>query len=323
MALLIRAADVPPAQRYDAWRQVVCDTLGPLDMRSDPEAPLAGEIWAAQLGALRVGRVWTQTPHSVHRTPGLIRRDSPENYRVVLGLAGAHRVAQDGRAALLRAGELAIYDFGRPYEVAYRSAVQLAVFTFPRAMLPVPLDTVAGLTAVPISGDQGTAAILPALLRRMAVDLDAYPAASAARLSSVVLDVLATVISERCGPHVAVEPDARRRTLLLRVHAFIEQHLADPGLSPPMIAAAHHISCRYLHRLFALDNTTVAGWIRQRRLERCRSDLADPVLRAVPVSAIGARRGLPDPAHFSRLFRAAYGLPPGDYRRACRAAGAS
>jgi AraC-like DNA-binding protein len=39
------------------------------------------------------------------------------------------------------------------------------------------------------------------------------------------------------------------------------------------------------------------------------------------VSAIAARRGLPDPAHFSRLFRGAYGLPPGDYRRASLAAG--
>jgi AraC-like DNA-binding protein len=59
----------------------------------------------------------------------------------------------------------------------------------------------------------------------------------------------------------------------------------------------------------------VAGWIRQRRLERCRTDLADPLLRTMPVSAIAARRGLPDPAHFSRLFRGAYGQPPADYRR--------
>ena len=32
-------------------------------------------------------------------------------------------------------------------------------------------------------------------------------------------------------------------------------------------------------------------------------------------SAIAARWGLTDPAHFSRAFRAAYGLPPSEYRR--------
>lgn len=315
MVSLIRTEDVPPDQRQEAWRRTVCDTLGPLDMRSDPDAPLTGEIEAGQPGAVRVGKVRTETPHSVHRTPGLIRRDSPENYRVVLAMAGTHRLVQDGRVALVHPGELAIYDFCRPYDLDYRSAVQLAVFTFPRVLLPFPVDGIAALTAVPMAADHGTGAILPSLLRRVALDLDSFPPASAARLSTVLLDVITTTIAERTGQHAAQAPESLRRTLLLRIHAFIEQHLADPELSPPVIAAAHHISCRYLHRLFALDNTTVAGWIRQRRLERCRTDLTDPLLRALPVSAIAARRGLPDPAHFSRLFRGAYGLPPADYRR--------
>jgi AraC-like DNA-binding protein len=315
MVSLIRTEDVPPDQRHEAWRRTVCDTLGPLDMRIDPDAPLTGEIEAGQLGAVRVGKVRTETPHSVHRTPGLIRRDSPENYRVVLAMAGTHRLAQDGRVALVHTGELAIYDFCRPYDLDYRSAVQLAVFTFRRALLPFPVEGVAALTAVPMAADHGTGAILPSLLRRVALDLDTFPPASAARLSTVLLDVITTTIAERTGQYAAQAPESQRRTLLLRIHAFIEQHLADPDLSPPEIAAAHHISCRYLHRLFALDNTTVAGWVRQRRLERCRTDLTDPLLRALPVSAIAARRGLPDPAHFSRLFRGAYGLPPADYRR--------
>jgi AraC-like DNA-binding protein len=59
----------------------------------------------------------------------------------------------------------------------------------------------------------------------------------------------------------------------------------------------------------------VAGWVRERRLERSRHDLLDPALAARPVSAIAARWGLVDPAHFSRLFRAAYGVPPLEYRR--------
>jgi hypothetical protein len=133
MAVLIRTSDVPPAHRYEAWRNIVCDTLGPLDFRSDPEVPLSGVIEAGHLGPVTVGRVQTSTPHSVHRTPGLIRRGSAELYRVVLAMSGKPRLGQDGRAAQLRPGEFAIYDFARPYELAYDSPVQLAVFGFPRA----------------------------------------------------------------------------------------------------------------------------------------------------------------------------------------------
>jgi AraC-like DNA-binding protein len=318
MAVLIRTSDVPPAYRYDAWRSIVCDTLGPLDFRSDPDVPLSGEIEAGLLGPVNIGRVQTSTPHSVHRTPGLIRRGSAELYRVVLAMSGTPRLEQDGRAAQLRPGEFAIYDFARPYELAYDSAVQLAVFGFPRDLLALPPDSAGRLTAVPIAADRGTGALASPLLRRVVLDLETYPPASAARLCTVLMDLVTAAVAERAGQAGSLEIESRERTLLLRIHAFIEQHLGEADLSPGLVAAAHHVSVRYLHRLFEAENTTVAAWIRQRRLERCRRDLADPALGGLPVSTVAARWGLPDPAHFSRVFRRTYGLPPAEYRRNCR-----
>jgi AraC-like DNA-binding protein len=153
------------------------------------------------------------------------------------------------------------------------------------------------------------------MLRRVVLDLESYRPASAARLSTVMMDLVTTAVAERAGHAESLQIESRERTLLLRIHAFIEQNLGETDLSPGIVAAAHHVSVRYLHRLFEAQDTTVAAWIRQRRLERCRRDLADPALVAVPVSAVAARWGLPDSAHFSRLFRRAYGLPPAEYRR--------
>ncbi|MEV7009171.1 helix-turn-helix domain-containing protein [Streptosporangium sp. NPDC051022] len=101
----------------------------------------------------------------------------------------------------------------------------------------------------------------------------------------------------------------------MRIRSFIEQHLGDPRLSPSLIAEAHHISLRSLQRIFQRDDQTVADWIRHRRLERCRRDLAAPLLSARPVHAIAAMWGFPCPQHFSRAFRAAYGMSPQEYRR--------
>jgi AraC-binding-like domain len=237
MAVLIRTSDVPPAQRYDAWRSVVCDTLGPLDFRSDPDVPLSGEIEAGQLGPVNVGRVQTSTPHSVHRTLGLIRRGGSELYRVVLAMSGDLRLEQDGRAAQLRPGEFAIYDFARPYELAYDSAVQLAVFGFPRDLLALPPDSTSRLTAVPIAADQGTGALASPLLRRVVLDLETYRPASAARLCTVVMDLVTTAIAERADQAQALPAESRERTLLLRVHAFIEQHLGEAELWAPCRSA--------------------------------------------------------------------------------------
>nr|WP_241265463.1 helix-turn-helix domain-containing protein [Streptomyces boncukensis] len=103
---------------------------------------------------------------------------------------------------------------------------------------------------------------------------------------------------------------------------YIEEHLADPALSPAVLAEAHHISVRQLHRVFQQQGATVASWIRARRLERCCQDLADPAQAHVPVHAVAARWGYRRAPEFTRAFRAVYDMPPNTWRRrALRAAG--
>jgi hypothetical protein len=70
VATLIRTSDLPAKRRHDAWLEVVCDTLGLLDVWIDRDAPLEGEIEVGQVGSVGVGRVQTTTRHSVHRTAG-------------------------------------------------------------------------------------------------------------------------------------------------------------------------------------------------------------------------------------------------------------
>jgi AraC-like DNA-binding protein len=185
---------------------------------------------------------------------------------------------------------------------------------FPRALLPVPTDETARLTGVAIAGDRGAAALVSELTRGMARHLDDFAGAGGVRAGIAVLDLLSVALADRLGGEVALPAENRQRALLHRIYAFIENRLADPTMSPSTIAAAHHISVRYLHKLFEMEQHTVTGWVRQRRLGQCRRDLLDPTLRDHPVSAIGLRAGFSDPAHFTRAFRAAYGAPPAEYR---------
>ncbi|WP_307371338.1 helix-turn-helix domain-containing protein [Microbacterium sp. W4I4] len=95
----------------------------------------------------------------------------------------------------------------------------------------------------------------------------------------------------------------------------IEGALWDPDLDPAYVARAVHASLRTLHRVFRAQGTSLSAWIRHRRLEHCREDLEDLAMSEVSVRTIGARWGLHDPAHFSRLFKSEYGQSPGSYRR--------
>src|ERR1700734_434054 len=113
--------------------------------------------------------------------------------------------------------------------------------------------------------------------------------------------------------HGAAE-SSRPATLLRDIQAFIDKSLANPDLNPAAVAAALHISERYLYLVFAGQPMSVAAQIRDRRLQRCRRDLADPALADRPVAAIAARWGFTSPAHFSRVFRRAFGSTPGQYR---------
>lgn len=109
--------------------------------------------------------------------------------------------------------------------------------------------------------------------------------------------------------------------LLLGVRAWIDANLGEPGLDPDAIARANHVSVRYLHRLFHDKGTSVARWVRERRLDNCRRDLEDPAQAERGVVAIARRWGFVDPAHFSKIFKASYGEPRGQYRHRSKAVG--
>jgi AraC-like DNA-binding protein len=314
METVFDAAAEPARSRLDGLRHAVGDTLVPLEVRPVISVDAINDhIRSAEAGPVRVLQM-PLSPGEALRSPRLIRRSDPEYCKIDVVADGRITVAQDGREAVLAHGDLCLVDLSKPCHWGTRGARGVAVL-FPRALLPLPADDLHRVTAVPIPGDRGLGALVSSLARELPAQLGAGPAAHCGpRLGSVLMDLLSVTLATRLDRASAVPVDAAKRALLHQVHAFIDRELGDPALSPASIAAAHHISVRSLYKLFEQEETTVADWIRRRRLERCRRDLLDPFQRGRPVAAIGARHGLANPAHFNRLFRAAYGLPAAQYR---------
>jgi AraC-like DNA-binding protein len=200
---------------------------------------------------------------------------------------------------------------------------RLLTFMFQPSLLPLSRRQLPSLTATPFRATTGIGDLTSQFLLHLASAVDHYSPAEAARLSAAALEVLATRLAHELELGSWGTPEARRHALLTTVKAFIHQHLGDSGLTPSAVAAAHHMSLRSLHQLFHDEGLTVAGYIRQRRLEQCRRDLTDPALASRPVAAIAATWGFTSAADFSRAFRSAHGMPPAEYRRSARLANTS
>jgi len=106
---------------------------------------------------------------------------------------------------------------------------------------------------------------------------------------------------------------ARRRELDAVLH-YVEENLSRPDLSVGEIAAANFMSARKLHSLFEMLDTTVATWVRSRRLHHCRRELVDSAFSGLTIAQIAARWGFKDAAHFSRAFTDRFGASPRAFR---------
>lgn len=298
------------APDINTFRSAVNDSFVPLQITGRNPDRFRGVIRAAGADDVQVSDI-RATEHVVERTPELVARGDRPCFKLSLMLSGAGLLIQDHREAVLQPGDLAVYDTSRPYTLEFDQDFRMLVVMFPRQLVALPPDLVGQLTAVKISGRDGLGAVVAPYLAQLGEHLEQLTGSTGARLTHSALDLVTTVFTRELGLDHATDP---RLALMQRIRSYIDEHLADDSLTPTAVAAAHYISTRHLHALFQEQGTTVSTWVRTRRLEQCRRDLSDPVLADRPVAAIAARWGFVDAAHFSRAFKAAFGVSPSEFR---------
>jgi AraC-like DNA-binding protein len=104
----------------------------------------------------------------------------------------------------------------------------------------------------------------------MARSLRGFRPGPADRSAAAVIELISVTLEARLDDEARPGSDEALRD---RILGCIEARLSRRELAPAMLAAAHHISVRRLHKLFEDQPESVAALIRRRRLERCRADL--------------------------------------------------
>ena len=113
-------------------------------------------------------------------------------------------------------------------------------------------------------------------------------------------------------PTAPVEPPREADAAFLRqARAVVEANLSDEGFTIDALADAMAQSRRTLHRrLKAVADTTPQAFIQDARLARAAELLSE---RAGTVSEVAYGVGFKSVSHFSRAFRARFGVPPSDW----------
>jgi AraC-like DNA-binding protein len=323
MAVLFDATELPAADRNAALEDIF-DQIGvPTGVTNRGPAEKvstrlhhwkfgANDLFLAQGAGLRLTR-----------TPAQVRAAAPEAIRVGFQISGTYTLTVGGYDEARGAGHVNFTDKSLPCEFTqYGAAASVASFELSYDQLGFPVDVLrkAGriLPSSPVYAlVQGHMAGLCRRADALARDT------SAGTIGDATLELVRAMISSAGEDDDLRTNSVMNETLYTRIVAFIHNNLTDPGLSPERIAREHYISVRQLYELWAHKQLSLSEWIMSERLEGARRALAVHASTSATIGAIARRWGFRDSAHFSRRFRAAYGLTPREWRQLNQAASAS
>lgn len=295
------------------WQRVTSSAFVPLEIHP-LTSPFEGRISTRVLDTLSVSLI-EHTPAIVARTQRAVASSPGELIKVSVQVSGQSVIEQDGRVALLTPGDFALYDASRPYTLRFDIAPRIIVFAFRPSALTLPRTELTHVTARTFHASSPMGSVVSTFLAGLARTVMALSDEEAETLARTGLDLLMSVISREVRTEIRGDPRAQQ---LHEIIESIEDMLPEPDLSPGVIAHANFISTRHLHSLFADRAVTVGTWVRTRRLERIRRDLSDHAFDHLPVAQVAARWGLINAPHFSRVFRATFGISPTEYRARAR-----
>lgn len=292
------------------WRAAVVSPFGPLHVSAADAAAFRADLRVVTVGEVSLFDMKTPA-HTVERLAATIPRDGAPYCKLSLQLEGESILSQDGRQCALRPGDLALYVTQRPYQLAYPGPQHTLVVHFPQSFVHLTPDKISQVTATRISGDEGLGRVMIPLFEQLAMNFDVLNGPHASSLLRSALDMLVTVLSAELTNS---DESSAANLLFHQAIAYIDANLDDMELGPRSVAEALFVSVRHLHSQFSASGLTVSAYIRGRRLELIRRDLADPLMADDSIQTIGARHGLPDASHVSRVFRSEFGESPSTYR---------
>ena len=320
MGIIITTDDllhVAAGDRFGLWEDLVSHNVLNQEIAYNlHEGRIYGAIQTAELAGLLMARVCCTSGQTVARSKARIARDTEDTAILCLQIEGRAVLTTDDENLELDTGDWTLCDCHKPYTWRFTDNHGQLVLKIPKHKLVNRLNMPELVHGRVFSGKSGVGRITWDFIYSMWAELSDDTLNLKPRFEDITLELVSAAINECLGLPANISRSGTIR--LLEVKAFINTNLTDPGLYVESISQALKISPRYLHLLFQKEQTTLAGYIRDLRLEKCARDLSDRHLGHRSITEIAYSWGFNSHANFSKLFRKRYNMSARDYRRCMR-----
>jgi AraC-like DNA-binding protein len=310
---LFDTATMPPHDRFRLLQDALGGAAVPVEVRHH----VVPDLVSARGTGGTVGRLSTvtvtATPLTLRRTVRLARADPEPSIVVEVQLAGRRSVVQHNRRTTLSAGDLILLDARRPYLSTSLERNSWQSVRIPRLDLALTEQALARVAGLRFGPRNALANLAASYLTRLVGDHRLAAEADLDVFETPTIELVRAVVASRLGDTGSAR-EPLQNTLAVRIMEFARQHLTDPDLSAAKIAAAHNISVRHLYTTLSRAGVVLGEWIRGRRLEGSRRELARTAMTGRTISSIAHAWGFGDATHFSRTFRDAFGVSPREWR---------
>lgn len=310
----------PGIEKFAGYRRSIAALVARVDATPANTGSFNCHISSQTVGPLRMVEIQSDAV-ILRRSQRCIDNDPSSQYIIGLQRVGRGAIRHHSVDMRIDAGTICLLDKALPYEAEFYERAERLLVCVSRLHLERRLHDPDRYIRAIVSSDHGIARMASDFAERLFKEAPYLDEAGKSTAAAVCLDLLASAlvsgVQVEARPPAPLYPNRRGNApaLLSRIKAHIRCHLSESGLSPEVIARAHGISKRYLHSLFAATGISVGMWIRDERLNRAYSDLASPRLQDATVTDIALRHGFNDVPHFSRQFKAKYGITPNSVRR--------
>ncbi|MGV7215834.1 helix-turn-helix transcriptional regulator [Bradyrhizobium sp. UFLA05-112] len=306
--------EVEPQDRFDYWREVRAKGLFGVtaELAREQRADFSGEFTLRQVGGAGLVEL-KASPYRVERSKADIADAASDSICVYqqLGSGGWFGGMRSSDFAI-ESGRFATSHTDLPYRTLPlgTAGFHLRILKIPVVGIPAQDRRVRDLTPKPF-GDPALASLLDAAFAELGELADEEEASR----TKPLVEALATLALIERG---IVRSAGRRGQYALRVgrlslaRRLIDRHLNDPRLSPAMVADWLGVSLRHLHMLFEMAEKSFSQTVTEQRLAQSRRLLRETPERLI--ADVASACGFESLATYYRVFNAAYGLAPGDFR---------
>nr|WP_249129328.1 helix-turn-helix transcriptional regulator [Bradyrhizobium japonicum] len=317
--------EVEPHDRFDYWREVRAKGLFGVtaELERERRADFFGEFSLRQLGGGSLVEL-KASHYTVERSTTDIARAPGDSICVYQQLgSGGWFGGMRGSDFAIANGGFATSHTDLPYRTAPLGAggFHLRILKIPLSGLSVQDKRMREL-APRTFDDPGLAPLLGACFADLgeaaagddgAADATSLGQASLVQASLVqALAHLALIERGILRPGSRLGQAALRTARLSQARRLIGRHLQDPNLAPAMVADLLGVSVRHLHMLFESAARSFSQTVTDERLKQSRH-----LMREAPdrlIADIATSCGFDSLATYYRVFNAAYGMAPGDFR---------